>query len=66
MVLSVKDFHELGFIHRDVKPENFCLIKKNSKLVVKLFNFNLSKHVSQKIKTPNIGTPLYMAPELLK
>ena len=55
------------FISRDIKPENFLLLKENDDSHIKLIDFGLAKKVSpnELMTTPN-GTPYYIAPEVLK
>ena len=48
--------------HRDLKPEN-CMIEKSTNML-KIIDFGLSKH-QQSAVTLAVGTPDYMAPELL-
>jgi serine/threonine protein kinase len=51
-------------IHRDIKPENI-LIDKNG--FVKLTDFGWSNYVnSNEIRSTYCGTPLYLAPEMIK
>ena len=65
----MKYLHEHGIIHRDLKPENI-LIDKN--YYPKICDFGLARcfplsltNSYKMTMTGQIGTPLYMAPELL-
>ena len=42
MILSLKSIHELGYIHRDIKPDNFILDLNNPKRIY-LIDFGLVK-----------------------
>eukprot|EP01105_Mastigella_eilhardi_P026881 TRINITY_DN796_c0_g1_i5.p1 TRINITY_DN796_c0_g1~~TRINITY_DN796_c0_g1_i5.p1 ORF type:complete len:736 (-),score=177.81 TRINITY_DN796_c0_g1_i5:104-2311(-) len=63
--------HQAKIIHRDLKTEN-CLVVSptlDAPTTVKLTDFGASRKISsgaQKAYTKGIGTPIYMAPELLK
>ena len=48
-------------IHLDVKPQNMAL---NSALQIKLCNFESSSRMEEIIFTQEVGTPVYMAPEV--
>ena len=64
--------HSKKMAHRDIKPENILLYKwgPNSKsqqnIDVKLIDFGLSKSTESEAFTGQIGTPSFMAPELIK
>ncbi|OBA23978.1 kinase-like protein [Metschnikowia bicuspidata var. bicuspidata NRRL YB-4993] len=66
MALGLKHLHLLGIVYRDLKPEN-CLLNSKGHLV--LTDFGLSKNVGNDHDSAChsiIGTPEYMAPEILK
>lgn len=62
---GVGEIHNLNFIHRDLKPENIvedAIQTKQKKY--KICDFGISK-ADNIAATKLIGTPYYMAPELL-
>ena len=55
--------HEAGIIHRDVKPSNIMVTKRNE---IKIIDFGLAKYVGQEQITKSgttLGTIAYMSPE---
>ena len=67
---SLAEAHEVGLIHRDVKPANIVLNRRGGLSdVVKVLDFGLVKAVDANEQSALtmagsiIGTPLYMAPE---
>jgi serine/threonine-protein kinase len=64
--------HELGIVHRDVKPENIILsTDRSGQRIPKLIDFGVSKltegDLSAMLQTGRaVGTPLYMSPEQLQ
>jgi serine/threonine-protein kinase len=66
MAEAIAYVHELEFIHRDVCPRNFIVLKDMSKL--KLIDFGLSLPATADFTRPGnrTGTPNYMAPEIMR
>ena len=62
LLSGVKHMHANGFCHRDIKPENVMIDAATD--TVKIVDFGMTKHL-ESAKTLMIGTPDYMAPELL-
>jgi calcium-dependent protein kinase len=67
-VLSAINYcHKKGITHRDIKPENILFENEESDSDIKIIDFGLSRKYSidQKMTTI-LGTPYYVAPEVLK
>lgn len=60
--------HERQIVHRDLKPENFLFVSKDEDAPVKIIDFGLSRHEVSGggIMRTKVGTPYYVAPEVLK
>ena len=65
MVVSVREVHKRGFIHRDVKASNFVMCKENRQVFI--VDFGLAKMIgpNEKAEEP-FGTLGYVAPEILE
>ena len=66
MAEAVSHVHKAGFIHRDVCPRNFiCNAEVDS---LKLIDFGLTLPYTKEFMQPGnrTGTPLYMAPEIVR
>lgn len=59
---GIADIHDLGVIHRDIKPNN---MKIDPEGVVKIFDFGLARDEGPSAATHGfVGTPGFAAPEL--
>jgi calcium-dependent protein kinase len=67
-VLSAISYcHSNGITHRDLKPENILFENADPDSEIKLIDFGLSRKYNSKEKMHTIlGTPYYVAPEVLK
>ena len=62
IVFTMMQLHERGVMHRDLQPENVLL---DENFEIKIADFGLSRMSTNLEKTGNVGSPLFMAPELL-
>merc|ERR1719186_307058 len=64
--LGIHDLHKMGFVHRDIKPENILVDRTGH---VKLADFGNAAKLSTSgtvSKAMPVGTPDYIAPEVLQ
>jgi serine/threonine protein kinase len=67
MAEGMKELHDLGMIHRDIKPDNIMIGYNNThkKAQIKLVDFGLSTQVDEDEEVNDVvGTPYFMAPEI--
>lgn len=67
---AVAYMHNLGVMHRDLKPENILFLTSDENCEIKIIDFGLSKKLKQNAsgtrKHSKVGTPLYVAPEVIR
>nr|GMD24475.1 calcium-dependent protein kinase 8-like [Ipomoea batatas]GMD24478.1 calcium-dependent protein kinase 8-like [Ipomoea batatas] len=67
IVEVVQMCHRHGVMHRDLKPENFLFANKKEMAMLKAIDFGLSVFFKPgEIFNEIVGSPYYMAPEVLK
>src|SRR4029079_1425096 len=70
-VLSgLKHAHDKGVVHRDIKPDNIYLAKKDGEQVIKILDFGIAKLYAGNADDPastraglTVGPPAYLSPE---
>ena len=70
MLSGLKHAHDKGVVHRDIKPDNIFLAKKDGDQVVKILDFGIAKLYAGNADDPattraglTVGTPAYLSPE---
>jgi predicted Ser/Thr protein kinase len=68
---GLKFLHASGIIHRDIKPDNLLVVTADENAIVncKLTDFGTTRGINKQdatqYYTKGVGTPVYMAPEIL-
>ena len=65
LLKAVLFLHHNGIIHRDLKPENIVFSDTGNYKSLKLIDFGLSIQQNAKKEKRRVGTPYYMAPEMI-
>lgn len=66
LVLALQDLHQMGYVHRDVKPDNILLDRCGH---LKLADFGSAARLNKEGVVMDgipVGTPDYIAPEVLQ
>jgi serine/threonine-protein kinase len=70
VLAGLKHAHDKGVVHRDIKPDNIFLAKKDGEQVVKILDFGIAKLYAGNADDPattraglTVGTPAYLSPE---
>lgn len=69
VLTAVSYMHRQGVAHRDLKPENILLQSKDKDSPVKIIDFGLARKHDEDFEVPMtaiVGTPYYIAPEVLR
>jgi len=63
---GLKHMHDKSLVHRDLKPENLLLSSKSADATIKLADFGFSRESKTHTDCSEmVGTPEYMAPEIV-
>jgi serine/threonine-protein kinase len=70
VLLGLRHAHDRGVVHRDIKPDNVYLARKDGDLIIKLLDFGIAKLRAGSADDPastragiTVGTPAYLSPE---
>jgi serine/threonine protein kinase len=62
---AIHHCHRQNIAHRDIKPENLLMASKTDDFTVKLCDFGFSEIVNGDSLSGYMGSPIYMAPEVI-
>jgi len=70
VLAGLRHAHDKGVVHRDIKPDNIFLAKKDGETVIKILDFGIAKLYAGNADDPamtraglTVGTPTYLSPE---
>src|SRR5688572_322299 len=70
VLAGLKHAHDKGVVHRDIKPDNIFLARKDGAQVIKILDFGIAKLYAGNADDPamtraglTVGTPAYLSPE---
>jgi calcium-dependent protein kinase len=66
ILMAVVYCHGQSIVHRDLKPENLLFVSPDENSKIKIIDFGTSRKFDPKKRmTKRLGTPYYIAPEVL-
>ncbi|CAK91481.1 unnamed protein product (macronuclear) [Paramecium tetraurelia] len=65
ILLAINYCHDQKIVHRDLKPENVLFSGPEPDLNLKIIDFGCSRRFNTSKMTKRLGTPYYIAPEVL-
>ena len=65
VLMALEFLHQNSIVYRDLKPENIVLSMKN-RGHIKLVDFGFAKILKNGKTMTNCGTPVYIAPEIIR
>jgi serine/threonine-protein kinase len=70
VLAGLRHAHDRGVVHRDIKPDNIFLARKDGDQVIKILDFGIAKLYAGNADDPaqtraglTVGTPAYLSPE---
>jgi serine/threonine protein kinase len=70
VLAGLQHAHDKNVVHRDIKPDNIFLARKDGQTVVKILDFGIAKFYAGDANDPastrtglTVGTPAYLSPE---
>lgn len=66
MTMAINALHQMGYVHRDIKPENILIDRFGHLKLSDFGNAAKLNRYGQVLSLSPVGTPDYIAPELLQ
>jgi serine/threonine protein kinase len=63
---AIHYMHSMCIVHRDLKPENLLMLSPHNDYQIVVSDFGLARDVSESDCRDMVGSPYYVAPEVLK